>query len=182
MKNIFAIAIPLVFLVACNSVEKHRAGIETLATQWDETTNAVTEFAGSLQTEQANFTQSLASMQVAEDVVAKIKDAAKKEAITAGFAALQNAGGAYNSINAEVMNFVSGWTEKAAEVNALKEGLANGKLEGDVAAQIASLTSMVTEANTKLEGWKQSAETARKAIANQQAPYQALVAEFMPQN
>ncbi len=180
MKQLFALALPLLLLSACNSVEKHRASIETLSTQWDEATSSVTEFAGMLQTEQANFQQSVTGMQVSEDVLAKVKDAAKKDAITQGYAALQSAGTSMGSISAEVANFVTGWTEKAAEVNALKEGLANGKLEGDVPAKVAELTAMVTDATSKLTTWKEQFEQAKSTLAAQQADYQNLVAEFMP--
>ncbi len=179
MKNLFAIALPLVFLVACNSVEKHRAGIETLATQWDETTNQVTEFAGTVQAEQASFQQNLAGLVVAEDAMAKVKED-KKNLVTEAYASFQNAGASYASISAEIGNFVATWTEKAAEVNALKEGLAAGKLEGDVAAKVAELTTTATEASAQLTTWKEQLEATKSAVAAQQTQYQTVVAEVIP--
>lgn len=180
MKFLVALALPLLFLTACNSVEKHRAAIDTLSTQWDEATAQVTEFAGSLQAEQSNFTQSLSSLQVNEEMMAKVKDAAKKEELTNAFASLQSAGAPLASLTAEVSNFVAGWTEKAAEINALKEGLANGKLEGDVPAKIAELTAQVTDATTKLGAWKEQFEAAKSAMSSQQASYQGMVQELFP--
>ncbi|MBK9582798.1 MAG: hypothetical protein IPO48_13075 [Saprospiraceae bacterium] len=45
------------------------------------------------------------------------------------------------------------WTEKAGAVTALKDGLAAGKIEGDVAAQIADLSGLVTQAGEKVTSW-----------------------------
>ena len=36
---------------------------------------------------------------------------------------------------------------------ALKDGLAAGKIEGDVAAQVADLSGLVTQANEKITAW-----------------------------
>jgi chromosome segregation ATPase len=180
MRIIIALALPLLFLTACNSVEKHRAGIEGLATQWDEATAQVTEFAGTLQSEQSSFTQSLSTLEVNEEMLAKVKDAAKKEELSASFASLQSSGASFASLSAEVSNFVSTWTEKAAEVNALKEGLASGKLEGDVPAKIAELTTLVTDATTKLGTWKEQFDAAKAAVSTQQASYQGMVNELFP--
>jgi hypothetical protein len=180
MRIIIAFALPLLFLTACNSVEKHRAGIEGLATQWDEATAQVTEFAGTLQAEQSAFTQNLSTLQVNEEMLAKVKDAAKKEELASAYASLQSSGASFASLTAEVGNFVSTWSEKAAEVNTLKEGLANGKLEGDVPAKIAELTALVTDATSKLGTWKEQFETAKASQTSQQASYQGLVQELFP--
>ncbi|HRW74555.1 MAG: hypothetical protein R2787_12575 [Saprospiraceae bacterium] len=179
MKRLIAFALPLLFLVACNSVEKYRSGIESLATQWDQTTASVTEVAQMVTAEQANFDQNLTSMVVAEDAMAKLKDD-KKNMVMDAFNALQTSGASFGTIAGEVNDFVTNWTAKADQVNALKEGLANGKLEGDVTAQIAELTNLVTEAGTKVTSWKEQIEAAKAGIASKQEAYQTVVAEIMP--
>ena len=179
MKRLIAFALPLLFLVACNSVEKYRSGIESLATQWDQTTASVTEVAQAVTAEQANFDQNLSAMVMGEDIIAKLKDD-KKNMVMDAFSALQTSGASYGAIASEVNDFVANWTAKADQVNALKEGLANGKLEGDVTAQIAELTNLVTEAGTKVTSWKEQIEVAKAGIAAKQEAYQTVVAEIMP--
>jgi len=170
MKKLLAIALPLTFLVACNSVEKHRASIETLGTEWDNTTAMVTEFAASVQAEQAAFQMAADSNKVADDVAAKLKED-KKTMLMDAYNAYTTAGAGYAAINDEVSAFVATWTENAAKVQALKDGLAAGKIDGDVAAQVAELNTVLTDAGTKLGEWKTKFEEAKKAVADSQTAY-----------
>ncbi len=179
MKKLIAFALPLLFLVACNSVEKYRSGIESLTTQWDQTTTSVTEVAEMVSAEQSTFQQSLTSMAIADEAMASMKDD-KKTMVMDAFNAFQTSGTSFSAISAEINDFVTNWTSKAEEVNALKEGLANGTLDGDVTAQIAELTNMVTDAGTKVTSWKEQIETAKAAIASKQMDFQTVVAEIMP--
>ena len=68
-------------------------------------------------------------------------------------AAYKAASDAYAPVQAELSDFVTMWTEKGAGVTALKDGLAAGKIEGDVAAQIAELSGLVTQATEKVTAW-----------------------------
>ena len=179
MKKLIAFALPLLFLVACNSVEKYRSGIESLTTQWDQTTTSVTEVAAMVSAEQTSFQENLSTLAVAEDAMAKVKED-KKTMVMDAYNALQTSGTSFSAISGEINDFVANWTSKAEEVNMLKEGLASGKLEGDVTAQIAELTNMVTDAGTKVTSWKEQIEAAKTAIAAKQQEYQTVVAEVMP--
>ena len=179
MKKLIAIVAPVLFLFACNSVEKYRAGIEELTSQWDETTQMVTDFASTVQAEQASFNESLSSMALDESTMPAMKSDAKEQ-LMAAYGAWQDAGNGYGNITSELNSFVAEWTTKAEEVNNLKEGLANGKLEGDVSAKIAELTTMVTDAGTKLEGWKEQFATAQAAVNSQKEQFQTMFAEVMP--
>ncbi|MCB9277465.1 MAG: hypothetical protein H6562_01000 [Lewinellaceae bacterium] len=153
-KNALLMGLTLV-LFACNSVEKFRAPIEELVGSWDTTTAAVTEFVGQLGAEQTKANNMLAQMTVPEDLAGKMDEAAtaKVGELKASFTEQL---GSLSTLNETVTGFVSQWTEKAAEVNTLKEGLAAGKLSGDVMGQIADLKEMVASATTNLEGWKGS--------------------------
>jgi hypothetical protein len=179
MKNFIAILLPLVLLMACNSVEKHREAINTLAADWDTTTASVMEFAGTLQGEQAAFQQNLSSMVVSEDAMGKLKED-KKTMLMDAFNGLQTSGGAFAGISNELNGFVAEWTEKSNEVNALKEGLESGKLSPEAVASISSLTTYVAEAQTKVGTWKEQLEAAKATVASQKSAYEAVVAEVMP--
>ncbi len=151
-KNALLMGLAIV-LFACNSVEKFRAPIEELVGSWDTTTAAVTEFVGTLGAEQTGANEALAAMVVPEDLAKKMDEAA-----TAKVGELKNSLteqiGALGTLNSTVTAFVGEWTTKAAEVNTLKEGLAAGKLSGDVLGQVNGLKEMVTTATTNLDGWK----------------------------
>jgi hypothetical protein len=179
MKNFIAILLPLVLLMACNSVEKHRESINTLAADWDTTTASVMEFAGTLQGEQAAFQQNLSSMVVSEDAMGKMKED-KKMMLMDAFTGLQSSGSAYAGISNELNTFVAEWQEKSNEVNALKEGLESGKLAPEAVASISDLSAYVAEAQTQLGTWKEQLEAANATVAAQKSAYEAVVAEVMP--
>lgn len=62
--------------------------------------------------------------------------------------------GAYSPLLKTVSDFEATWAEKSAEVTALKDGLAAGKIEGDVNAKITELNAMIATANENLASWK----------------------------
>lgn len=153
MKNLLVIVLPL-FLFSCKSgVESHKAAIESLDSSWTATTEAVTNFAGSLTADVNSYTEAASGLAMTEAQVATLKpDASAKwnEAMTAYKAATNDA---YAPLQAELNDFITMWTEKSASVTALNEGLAAGKIEGDVAAQVAELNGLVTQGQEKLATW-----------------------------
>src|SRR6187551_3989922 len=142
MKKLFLFALPLVLLVACKGVEQYRAGIEELSGNWDTTTKAVTDFAGMVSSDLSNYIKALASVSLDEMTAKKLKP----EQITAFQAAqkgVTDALGAYAPLQQNINDFVKTWSEKSAEVTALKDGLAAGKIEGDVTAKLTELNAFV---------------------------------------
>ena len=142
MKKLFLFALPLL-LISCKGVEQYRAGIEELSGNWDNATKALTDFSGTVTTDMTNYQAALTSMNLDESVTKKLKpeqtaawDAAKK--------GVEDALGAYGPFQQKVNDFIKTWSEKSAEVTALKDGLAAGKIEGDVNANLADLGAMVT--------------------------------------
>ena len=178
MKKLLLFALPL-FLFSCKSgVESHSAAIEELSTNWDATTASITGFSESLTKDVTAYTEAAAGLTLDETTTAMLKgDAATKwaEATAAYKAATTDA---YAPVQAELNDFVTLWTEKAAGVTALKDGLAAGKIEGDVAAQIAELSALVTQGNEKVTTWtaKQTEikTAADAALANLKAAYEAV--------
>ncbi|MBK9256896.1 MAG: hypothetical protein IPM42_15550 [Saprospiraceae bacterium] len=153
MKNLLLFVLPL-FLFSCKSgVEQHRASIEELSTNWDAATTAVTGFAEGLTAEINSYNAVSQATTLTPEAVAALKgDAATN--YSAAAQAFANATAGYGAIQAELNDFVAMWTEKSASVTALKDGLAAGKIEGDVAAQVAELSALVTKGTEGLATWQ----------------------------
>lgn len=164
MKKILLAAVAGLILVACNNTAKFKAPIESLATQWDSTTTVVANFATMLTQEIANVQAMASGMTVTDEAKAKLDDAgkAKLAEIETGWAA-ESAG--LNAANEEVTAFVTAWGEKAQKLNALKEGLAAGKLGKETDATIAELTTAVTDAGTSVAAWTEKVNAAKAKLA-----------------
>ncbi len=174
MKKVLTFAAIALIFAACNSVAKFQPQIEELAKTWDSTTSQVTEFATSVKTEQANWANASTAMAVAPEVMEKWDDAAKAKYAEIQ-AAANNSSTGIAGIATELDSFVSSWTEKSNTMKSLTDGLAAGKIEGDVAAQIAELTAATTDASSKLTDWKTKFGEVKASASNAQQMF----ADFM---
>jgi hypothetical protein len=138
---------------ACKGVEQHRTSIEELSTNWDATTKAVTDFQAMVSSDFTNYTQALAAMHPDDATRAKMTPA-EVTAWEASQKTVTDALGAYAPLQKTISDFVATWTEKSQEVTALKDGLAAGKIEGDVNAKVTELNGMIATANENLNSWK----------------------------
>jgi hypothetical protein len=68
-----------------------------------------------------------------------------------------------NGLASEVTTFATSWQEMSTKLTTLKDGLAAGKLEGDVMAQINELKTAATDAATKVGDWKTKLNDAKTA-------------------
>ncbi len=175
-KLFFLFALPLL-LVSCKGVEQYKAGIDELATDWDQTTTAITDFSGMVSADLTKYTQSLSDMQLDETAAAKLKPE-QTEALDQAKMAVVNALGAYPPLQKNIQEFVSTWTDKSAAVTALKDGLAAGKIEGDVPAQISELSGLVTTANENLTSWKGTYDTIKGGVDTAMGSLNELMASF----
>lgn len=160
MKKLFFILLPLL-VVACKGVEQYRTGIEELSGNWDNTTKAVTDFQASVSSDLTNYTQALAALQPAD--VSKLTP----EQVTgweASQKAVTDALGAFAPLQKTIADFVDQWSQKTAEVTALKDGLAAGKIEGDAGMKLTELNNMVTTANENLTAWQASYATVKNGV------------------
>lgn len=162
MKKLILFALPLL-MISCKGVEAHRAGIEALSTSWDTTTKAVTDFSGMVSSDLTNYTKALAGVQLDEMTAKKLKPE-QVTAFQAAQKAVTDALGGYAPLQQNINDFVATWTEKSAAVTALKEGLAAGKIEGDVTAQLADLNATVASANENLTAWQGSYGTVKGGV------------------
>ena len=162
MKKLFLFALPLLF-VACKGVEQYRAGIEELSGKWDATTKSVTDFAGMVSTDRTNYTQAAAAITVDEATAKKLKPE-QTASLDASRAAVTSAIEAYGPLQQSINDYVNKWAEKSAEVTALKDGLAAGKVEGDVAAKLTELNAEVAAAEENVKAWQASYATVKSAV------------------
>jgi hypothetical protein len=177
MKKVLSFVAIALVLGACNSVAKYKPQIDELSKTWDSTTSQVTEFANSVKTEQANWANATSTMNVAPEAMTKWDDAAKAKYTEIKTAADGSSAG-IAGIATEVDGFVTTWMEKSNEVKALQDGLAAGKIEGDVQTKIADLTATATAASAKLGEWKTKFDT----VKAQASSAQQMFADFMAAN
>jgi len=163
MKKLFFFLLPLLVL-SCKGVEQYRAGIEELSGNWDNTTKAVSDFSAMVSADMTNYTKALASMHV-DDATAKKLKPEQVQAWEAAQKGVTDALGAFIPLQKTINDFLTTWTEKTAEVNALREGLAAGKVEGDVNAKLTDLNALVATANENLTAWKASYATVKNGVA-----------------
>lgn len=176
MKKLFLFVLPLL-MVSCKGVEQYRTGIEELSGNWDNATKAVTDFAASVSTDLTNYQTAFAGVQLDEMVAKKLKPE-QTTAFDAAKQAVADALAAYAPFQQTINDFATTWTEKAASVTALKDGLAAGKLEGDVNAQLTELGTMVTTANDNVKAWTESYGAIKGGVDTAMGTLTELMASF----
>lgn len=175
MKKVLAFFAFALFLAACSNVGKFKPMVEEISSKWDSATGAVTAFAGELTTEQQNWLTAKAGWTLpTPEAMAKWDDAAKAK-YTEAQTAVANSEAALTAMNGEVGTFAASWQEKGKELQALKDGIAAGKLEGNPQETINSLNTAVTDATAKVDGWKKSLADWKAASANSQK----MLADFL---
>src|SRR5690606_27253924 len=124
-----------------------------------------------------NYTTALANTNLDEAVAMKLKPE-QKTALEAAQKAVTDALSAYPTFQSTINDFVKTWTEKSAEVTALKDGLAAGKLEGDVTAKLADLNGMVTTATENLANWQSSYDAIKGGVDTAMGSLTELMASY----
>ncbi|HYD90819.1 MAG TPA: hypothetical protein VEA37_04945 [Flavobacterium sp.] len=162
MKNLFFLLLPL-FIISCKGVEQHRASIDELSAKWDAATKEITDHKTMVSSDLTNYTQALAALQPDEATKAKMKPE-EITAMDASHKVVTDALNAYPTHLKTISDFEATWNEKAEEVTALKDGLAAGKMEGDVNAKITELNAMVATANENLTAWKAAYATIKSTV------------------
>ena len=167
-----------VSLFACKNVEQYKAGIEELGTKWDSTSKMVEEFStmlnGSIGAQNAGFD----SLKIDDAFMAKLKGA-DLDKVKMGIEAYKAAGAPLSDIAGKLSELKTSWEGKAGEVAALKDGLAAGKLEGDVTAKIAELTNFITSNETQLNTWKETITKASEGSTSALTALQTVVGPYM---
>lgn len=170
MKKLFFLLLPLL-VFACKGVEQHRTSIEELSNNWDATTKQITDFQAMVSTDLTNYTKTLAAIQPDDMARAKMTPA-QVTAWEASQKTVTDALGGYAGLQKDINDFAAQWSEKSAEVAALKEGLANGKIEGDVDAKLTDLNAMIAKANENMTAWKTTYATIKSNVDRSMATLQ----------
>ena len=178
MKKLLLFALPLL-MISCKGVEQHRAGIEELSGNWDNTTKSVTDFAGMVSSDLSNYTKALAGVNLDEMTAKKLKPE-QVAAFQAAQKGVTDALGGYAPLQQNINDYVKTWSEKSAEVTALKDGLAAGKIEGDVTAKLAELNGMVATAGENLTAWQATYATVKAGVDKSMTDLTALMSSFAP--
>lgn len=153
MKNLIAIAVLAITFASCNSVGKYADAINSLSEDWNATTESVTALVSNVTEATANWNKMKGEMTIPEGVEVAEEDAAKLNALRSNYAEV---GEGFGGLNNDLATFVNDWTEKAKGLTELQEGLAAGKIEGDVQAKIDGLKSTVEDAKTKVASWQET--------------------------
>jgi hypothetical protein len=162
MKKLIALFVPVLFVFACNNVEQFRAPIEALSADWEKATTSVTEVGGMIGAAQS----SLAALKDSF-MIDPMKAAKMKPEMTASLDSMKMAFNAQldgiTGLASEVTSFAGSWQEMSTKLAALKDGLAAGKLEGDVLSQVNELKNAAMDATTKADAWKSKLADAKTA-------------------
>ncbi len=162
MKKLIALLIPVLFVAACKNVEQFRAPIEALSADWEKATTSVTEIGGMIGAAQSSLNSLKDSL-----VVDPAKAAKMKPEMTAALDSMRSAFNGHvegiTGLASEVTGFATSWEEMSKKLATLKEGLAAGKLEGDVMAQVEELKTASMDAATKVETWTKKLNEAKAA-------------------
>lgn len=176
MKQLFALLL-LVSLFACKNLEQYKASIDELGTKWEGTTKLVGDFTSMVEGAKVAQMASFDSLKIDSTFMSKLKGA-DLDKVKKAVEAYQTNGTGVIELGNKLGEFKKEWEAKAAEVTALKDGLAAGKIEGDVAAKIAELSNFITSSETSINGMKElygktteSSKGALDALKTAVAPY-----------
>lgn len=160
MKKLFVLLFLTTFFACKSNVDTYRAGIEDLSTQWDATTGLVGQFSDLVKSTAGTQLSKITTMAMDEAVFSKLKPEMQTQYTEAKDAAVASTTG-FSTILETVGTYVTDWTANSAKLTSLKDGLAAGKLEGDVPAQMTEITSLITGATETLGGWQTAFDTAK---------------------
>lgn len=180
MKKLFLFALPLVLLVACKGVEQYRAGIEELSGSWDTTTKAITDFAAMVSNDMTSYTQAAATIPTIDEAAAKKMKPEQTAAIETARKGVTDALGAFAPLQQTINDFVKTWSEKAADVTMLKDGLAAGKIDGDVTGKLTELNALVATGNENLKAWEASYATVKGGVESAMSAMKQAMSAAMP--
>lgn len=147
MRNLLFLFLGLSLFACKSELQKNKATIETLATDWQAATNSVTELNQALTADLTEYSAAGKDFVLSEEAIAGLKGDAADQYNTAlaNFKLATNE--SYGAMLSELNKFVEDWTTKTGQLTALTDGLKSGKFDGDITATITSLTSELENAN-----------------------------------
>jgi hypothetical protein len=146
MKNLFVLVFFAVTLVSCSSVEQHRTAIEEVSTMWTEMTPKVEEMV-------QNCTELNTAWGAMADMVTPVStdmDEVVVNEVEALNMEYKDNAKSVSEMMEEMTSYVASMKEKGAVVQTMVDGLAAGKIEGDVLAMTADAKTMMEEWTVKM--------------------------------
>ena len=174
MRKLIILSILAVALASCSNVGKFKEAIESLSTDWEATTGKVTAVVDQINSVQAQAKSALDSMNPSEEVAAAMSDEQKTKLASLQQAA-QGQMGELETLAQQAFDFVSKWQTEGEKLTALKDGLAAGKLPGDVQATIDSLKGLMGNAEENVTAWTGQVESAKENVAIATQSYNDLI-------
>lgn len=165
-------------LLACNSVEKHRSTIETLANNWAETTNEVTDFSEKMNSTIIGMNQKIADLGIPQEEINALPED-KKTKWESMRNKMMDAIGGFGPIQQALSSFMQSWASKSEDLNSIVTGLEGGKLEADAMSKVSDLQSTVDTAKEKLAEWTKSFEAQKETAQATLEEMEATRAEVM---
>jgi len=150
-------------LLACNSVEKHRSTIETLAANWAETTNQVTDFSEKMNSSIIGMNQQISQLGIPQEEIDALP--ADKKSLWEGMRTkMMDAIGGFGPIQQGLSSFMKTWSENSESLNGIVTSLNAGDLKPEAISKVSDLQTMLGSAKEKIGEWTKSFD-AQKATA-----------------
>ncbi|MEN0006801.1 MAG: hypothetical protein AAF798_21785 [Bacteroidota bacterium] len=178
MKKVF-LSLVLVSFFACNNVAQYAEAIGTLSSDWESTTQLVTALTGKISGAQ----EMLSGLQGQMNLTDEVKGLLSEDQLGLVTQYITQFGGfndVIGNLSSEVFGFVGNWQEKAKDLEALTSGLEAGKIEGDIQAKIAGLSTMVTEAKGKVAGWEETLSGTTSKAQSVFGQFKSIIDAVMP--
>ncbi len=178
MKKVLVFLFAIALLASCKNIEQYKAGITDLSTKWEATSKTVGDLSTMIEAGKAAQMASFDSLKIDSTFMSKLKGA-DLDKIKTAVTAYQGTGSGLTEAATKFAEIKSAFEAKTAEVTALKDGLAAGKLEGDVTAKITELTTFMTTNDAAITSIKDMVAKSSGASTSALESLKAAVAPFM---
>ncbi|MCO6480989.1 MAG: hypothetical protein J5I94_30375 [Phaeodactylibacter sp.] len=173
MRKLITLIILALAFSSCSNVGKFKESIESLSSEWETTTAKVSATVDQI-------TQAQEQAKSVLDAMAVPEGASLTEEQTNQVASLkqtvQDQMGNLGQLAQKAFEFVEQWQNEGEKLDALKSGLAEGKLPGDVQATIDSLKGLVGTAGEKVSEWEGQVNSANEAVQSAADSYNEIIA------
>jgi hypothetical protein len=178
MKKVLVFLFAIAIFASCKNVEQYKAGITDLSTKWEAASATVSGLSTMLDASKAAQMASFDSLKIDSTFMAKLKGA-DLDKVKAAVTAYQSSGAGLTEAATKLAEIKSTWDAKSTEISALKDGLAAGKLEGDVTAKLNELTAFLASNETAISTIKDMVTKSSEGSTSALASLKSTVAPFL---
>ena len=133
-------------------------------------TSSVTNVANLVKNAKADWSSKMQLMNAAKETIGEADLEALQGLLTQG----EGLDVSMGEVGTQIQSFIGDWTEKSKGLTALTDGLAAGKIEGNVPEQIASLKEALAGATSNVTGWTDKLNELRTTGETIATEFQAL--------